>query len=211
MKKNLQALNWAQKSLVTLFSMLLTGFAMAGMISSDLGADSFTLFIGGLSRVAGIGEGTATNLANIFLFLFCLFFNRRRIRGATLICALASGPCVDAGAAALARLFPHPLSPAGRLGVGAASCVLLGLGVGLYLALDFGAAPLDGFVLWLQDVTRLRYRTCTWAFNLVLFAVGIALGGTLGPVTLLGLLVPGAVADVLLTRLGPPRPGPAAP
>ena len=201
LKKGFQEAGFPLKALGTLAGMLLIGFAMAGMYLGDLGADPISILMEGVSRAAGLSKGMGTNLVNLAFFLFALLFNRRSIRWATLISVLAMGPSVDLGLWALGALLPAPLPFPARLLLGAASCALLGFAIGFYLSFDFGATPSDSVALWLRDTFHLRYRTCSWLLYCFALVVGWALGGTVGVVTLLGLVLPGLIADLVLARL----------
>ena len=208
-KTGFQQASFPLKALGTLAGMLMIGFAMAGMYLGDLGADPISILMEGAARAAGLSKGMGANLVNLAFFLFALLFNRRSIRWATLISVLAMGPSVDLGLWVLGALLPAQMSFPVRLLLGAASCALLGFAIGFYLSFDFGATPSDSVALWLRDTFHLRYRVCSWLLYCFAFAVGWALGGTVGVVTVLGLALPGLIADLVLARLqaGPaPRP-----
>lgn len=79
-------------------------------------------------------------------------------------------------------------------------CVLLSLGVAIYITVDIGVDPFTGVVLVLRDVLKKEYRYVKIGFDLTMVILGTLLGGRLGVVTVVTALAVGPVIQ-FFTRL----------
>ena len=175
------------KIILTLVSNLVIGIAMAMMHYSNVGADPITVLIGGIAHRFQISIGMASTILNTLFFLFVMFFNTKQIKGATILSVLTLGVFMEFGLFIITPLIPNELSYIPRVVlVGLASCVL-GLAIGFYLSLDFGASPTDGVMLWFHKMLKINYNYCIWIFYTIAMAVGMALGGVVGLGTMVSL------------------------
>ena len=74
---------------------------------------------------------------------------------------------------------------------GFTGCLLLYVGVGLYIAMEIGLDPMNGISLLLMEKLKLDYSKTKWLFDGTLTVVGFILGGKLGVITLLTALTGG--------------------
>ena len=72
-------------------------------------------------------------------------------------------------------------------------CVLLSLGVAIYITVDIGVDPFTGVVLVLRDVLKKEYRYVKIGFDVTMVILGTLLGGRLGVVTVVTALAVGPV------------------
>ena len=202
MKTSLKQLGAIQKSAITIVSNAVIALAMGLMHYSNVGADPITVLIGGISHSLSVSVGAASTILSASFFVFVLLFNRKQIKPATFLCVITLGPFMDAALWLITRIVPQNLPFIVRLIESAVSSCVLGLAIGFYLSLDFGASPTDGMMLWFHKVLHLNYRYCTWVFYGISLIIGVILGGVFGIGTILSLLLVGTCSNYMLKKLG---------
>ena len=80
-------------------------------------------------------------------------------------------------------------------------CMLLCLGVAIYITVDIGVDPFTGVVLVLTDVLKKEYRYVKMGFDFTMVILGTVLGGKLGVVTVLTALLVGPVIQFFMNIL----------
>lgn len=184
--------------LSALVGVFLVGIGVAFNNCAGLGNDPVGIVYDGIRSVSGMsGEqlGMASNIVNLSLVILLLFGGRRYVSLGTLIYFLPYGLCVDAG-----KFFYRNLAATGgmaeRIGFSIAGCLLLYMGVAIYIAVDIGVDPFSGIVLVLRDVTGKEYRYVKIAFDIAMIVLGTVLGGRLGAVTIITAVTAGPVIQV---------------
>lgn len=171
------------------------GVGVAFNNCAGLGNDPVGIIYDGIRSFGGMTPeqlGMASNIVNLSLVIVLLFIGRRYISLGTLIYFLPYGFCVDAGK----WIYSHLAAGEGlavRIGFSVAGCLLLYLGVAVYIAVDMGVDPFTGIVLVLRDVTKQEYRYVKIAFDITMIILGAVLGGKLGAVTVITALTAGPV------------------
>jgi len=197
--------------------LVLYAASIAMLVHAHLGAMPWDVLSQGLTRVTGWSMGTATVVVSVAVLL-CWVPLRQRPGVGTVANVLVIGALVDPFLA-LAAMLPDPLPLAARgllvmLGVG-----LNGLATALYVGARLGPGPRDGLMTGIVARTGAPVRVVRGSIEVVVVAVGWALGGTVGIGTLAYALAIGPLVHVLLPRLtvplDPPAvvdpPGPPAP
>lgn len=174
---------------------------------AGLGNDPIGIIYDGIRSVGGMSPeqlGMASNIVNVSLVVLLFFIGRRYISIGTLIYFLPYGFFVDAGTI----LYSHLAVSEGlavRIGFSVAGCLILYLGVAIYITMDIGVDPFTGIVLWLRDVVKKEYKFVKIAFDVTMIILGTLLGGKLGAVTVITALTAGPViqffSGVLKVRL----------
>lgn len=181
--------------LSALAGVFLVGVGVAFNNCAGLGNDPVGIIYDGIRNFGGMTPeqlGMASNIVNLSLVVLLLFIGRRYISLGTLIYFLPYGFCVDAGK----LIYSHLAVGEGlavRIGFSAAGCLLLYMGVAVYIAVDIGVDPFTGIVLVLRDVTKKEYRYVKIAFDITMIVLGTVLGGKLGAVTVITALTAGPV------------------
>jgi uncharacterized membrane protein YczE len=154
----------------------------------------------GLSRRLGLGVGTWALIVSGLVLLLWVPLHQRPGFG-TVSNALIVGPVIDI----MLVLFhaPHGLAPRYILMVG--GVLLNGLATGAYIGAGLGPGPRDGLMTgWAARGHSIRVvRT---GIELSVFAVGWALGGSVGIGTVVYALAIGPLAHSLIPRFAIPLP-----
>lgn len=192
------------KSILAAFTgVFLVGTGVAFNNCAGLGNDPVGIVYDGIRQAGGMtGEqlGMASNLVNLALLVMLFFVARRYISIGTLVYFLPYGFCVDAGGF-LYHALVHSDGMAVRIAGSVAGCLLLYLGVAVYIAVDIGVDPFTGVVLWLRDVTKRQYRIIKVLFDISMIVLGTVLGGRLGAVTIITALTAGPMIQLFSEQI----------
>jgi len=193
MKRILGNLTW-KKLIASLLGILLVGIAVSFNANASLGNDPVGIVYDGVRNSARLTQqqlGTASNLVNLVLIVLVFLTGRRYINVGTFIYILPYGFFVDLGGFLYRTIFlAHPgLSV--RSAAAVCGCLLLYIGVGLFVAADIGLDPFTGIVMVLADRTGKEYRKVKVVFDVCCTILGFVLGGTFGAVTVASALTAG--------------------
>lgn len=181
--------------LAAAFGVLLVGVGVAFNNCAGFGNDPVGIVYDGIRSVSGMSQaqlGTASNVVNIVLLVLLFFTGRRYVSIGTFVYLLPYGFCVDFGNF-LYRLLGASEDIWVRIVFSVLGCVLLSLGVAVYITVDIGVDPFTGVVLVLRDVLKKEYRYVKIGFDLAMVVLGTLLGGRLGVVTVITALAVGPV------------------
>lgn len=191
------------KCAVAVAGILLVGSGVAFNAMAQLGNDPVGIFYDGIRSALGLTQaqlGLASNAVNVGLAIFLWFAGRRYLNLGTLIYILPYGLCVDFGSWLYGVLFPANLLWQRAAG-SVLGCMLLYLGVAIYITVDIGVDPMTGTAMVLRDRMHWDYKRAKWLFDGILTVCGFLLGGKLGVVTVLTALSAGPAIQFLSGRL----------
>lgn len=192
------------KSILAAFAgVFLVGVGVAFNNCAGLGNDPVGIIYDGIRHVGGMTQeqlGMASNLVNLTLIVILFFLARHYISIGTLVYFLPYGLCVDAGSF-LYHTLVHSDGLTVRIVFSVIGCLLLYLGVAVYIAVDIGVDPFTGVVLWLRDVSKRQYRIVKVSFDITMIVLGTVLGGKLGAVTVITALTAGPVIQFFTERI----------
>lgn len=151
----------------------------------DVGVGSWQALETGLVTTTGAGFGVVVVVESLLALLLAYLLFRVRPGPATLVVAVVVGPAVQA----LLGVLPVPTTVPGAVGMLALGTVVLGLGVGLYVAADLGPSAQDALFVGMFTRLPLRPITARLLLDGLLALGGLLLGGQTGPGTLVVLLV----------------------
>lgn len=179
-----------------LIGLLGYGASVMVLVTSGLGAASWSVLTEGVSRSIGVSFGTATNLIAVAVLLAWL--PMRELPGVgTLLNVVLVGVAADATASIIPR-------PTGIV----AQAVYLVLGViglaffdAVYLGAQFGAGPRDGLMTGLVRLTRRPIAVVRTGIEVTVAVTGWLLGGVVGIGTVLVALTMGPLVGYFLPRV----------
>lgn len=160
---------------------------------AGLGNDSIGIVYDGIRCFFGLSQtqlGTASNIVNVVLVVLLLFIGRKYVSVGTLVYFVPYGLYANI-ATELYGLLSFSDSLANNILFSVIGCLSLYFGVSLYITVDIGVDPFTGIVLWLTDRVKKEYRIVKIIFDFAMIALGWALGGKAGVVTVLTALTAG--------------------
>lgn len=176
--------------------LMISSFGTALFYAGDLGAGAMATFCDGLHRVLNISYGSANTGANAVLLAILFLLDRKYINVGTVLCVFTIGPWVNLFTPILQSLDIAAMGMPVRLASAAIGTILMGVGLGLYMAVDRGLGALEGFVRYLRKKTGITVKTAKIIQDAVLVLGGILLGASWGAGTLLGIVCTGPVLQI---------------
>ncbi len=161
------------------------GIGVAFNSGVGLGNDPIGILYDGIRSAGHLSYtqlGVASNLVNYALTLLLFFVGRRYVSIGTLIYILPYGTIVKLGTSLFNKLFPVLTWPRQLLGAGM-GCLLVYLGVALYIAADIGMDPFNGLAMAIKDRLRTQYKAVKVPFDCLMIVLAFLLGGKAGLVT----------------------------
>jgi uncharacterized membrane protein YczE len=193
------------RRLLQLFAGLaLYGFSAALILLAGLGADPWDVLHQGLARQTGLGTGWWVNIVGALVLLLWIPLRQRPGFG-TLANVAMVGTVMEATFALV-----EPAEGAGaRAAFLVAGIVLNGVATGMYIGAAFGPGPRDGLMTGLAARGH-AIRIVRTGIEIVVLALGAALGGTVGIGTVAYALAIGPLAHVFVPAFAVRLPAPAA-
>ena len=186
-------LYFVYKVVLAFVGILLVGTGISLNAMAGLGNDPITIFYDGIKHLMGLSAtqlGVATNLVNIILLVIVFFIDKHYVNIGTFIYILPLGTIIDSVAKVLHH-FHLSESLFSRSLLAASGCMILAMGLGLFIAIDIGVDPITGAVLILRDKTKKDYKVVKISFDFTCVLIGALLGGKFGVVTVLTAMTTG--------------------
>lgn len=189
-------------------SILFIGLTIAHLgvslfLISDLGTDTFTIFIQGISRTVGLSIGTCHVIALILLMVVMLITTKGYIKPGSVVCAFCGGWIIDF----FLWIFGDRISSAPiwlRFVVMCLGCVILSLGMSVVIASNSGTGPNDLIAIILTDklqaIRPVEFRWVRIGCDVFFIIVGVLLGGTLGIGTVAAAFLIGSMVQFFLPK-----------
>ena len=157
----------------------------------------------GIARTTGITLGASSIVVGVLVLLAWVPLRQRPGLG-TVSNVLVIGLALDASLAVLPQVSSWPA----RVLLVVAGVVLNAVATAAYIGVRLGPGPRDGLMTGLVRRTGGSVRLVRTAIEVVVVLVGVLLGGTLGPATVVYALTIGPLVQVLLPPLSVgPVPG----
>lgn len=184
---NKKRIYFTYKVMLSFLGILLVGIGISLNAMAGLGNDPVTIFYDGIKNMAGLSAeqlGVATNIVNWGLLIIVFLLDRHYVNIGTFIYIFPLGFIIDSATKVLEALhISHTLMAQSLMA--ASGCMILALGLGLFIAIDVGVDSFTGIVLILRDKTNKPYKIVKICFDFTCVLLGIVLGGKFGIVTLL--------------------------
>lgn len=190
---------WAQALLVLLVGLSIAHLGVTMFLLSELGTDTFTVFIQGLARTVGLTVGTVHAIVLCLLMLVMLLTTKGYIKPGTVVCAVLGGPIIDLFTWLLGG-YIHGASPMTvRVISMLAGCVILALGMSVVINSNAGTGPNDLIAIILSDkLPAVEFRWVRVGCDLFFVVLGYILGGTVGAGTIVSVLLTGPLVQFWL-------------
>lgn len=175
------------KLFIVICAVFLIATGVAFNSASLLGNDSIGIFYDGIRNLLSLRPdqlGLVSNYVNAGVLVLVFFLGKHHINIGTLIYFLPFGTFVGIGN----RLYPYIFQSDAILVRSLAAitgCLLIFIGVGIYIAMDIGIDPFSAFVLILCDRSKWKYARMKITFDFTLIVIGFLCGGRIGLVTII--------------------------
>jgi len=158
-----------------LVGLFLYGIGIAFMVRGQIGAAAWDVLSQGITRHVPLSFGVVTILISVVVLLLWIPL-RQRLGIGTVLNALLVGPAADVGLWLIPADQPLWL----RICFFVVGLLILSAATGLYIGAHFGPGPRDGLMTGLHKQTGWRIWIVRTGIEIVVVAVGWALGGNVG-------------------------------
>lgn len=175
-KKTLKdVFNIRKRLVMTLFGVIICAFSVGIFKIAALGVDPFQSFMAGLDALVPIKFGTLYSIANAFLLLFALIFDRHYIGIATFINLFLTGYITQYTYEFLQKVIVDP-SMTTRVICLAIAVVIMCFGSAFYMTSDLGVSTYDAIALIIVNTWRKgKFQYIRILTDLVCVVLGVAL------------------------------------
>ncbi len=191
--------DWVKALLVLLLGLIIAHLGVTLFLLSELGTDTFTVFIQGLSRVFGLTVGTVHVIVLCILMFLMLISTKGYVKPGTVVCAFCGGPIIDFFTWLLGEAVNGASFMPVRIGSMLLGCVILSLGMSVVINSNAGTGPNDLVAIILSDkIEKMEFRWVRVACDLFFVVLGFFLGGTVGVGTVCAVFLTGPLVQFWL-------------
>ena len=203
MKEALKKMRWqsvAKRILLIPIPIVMLPLGISGYFAAMLGSDPYSVFLDGMHVLTEITRGRVAMLIGVVLITLMIFFDRKYLGVGTVTLTLTIGPLIDLFLPMLTAAMYTTGEPDLflRVVVLVSGALILSVGVGVFVAIDFGIGALE----WVVILISKRFSTSVGRAKIVLdaalVATGWLMGGLVGVGTIVGIAATGLLIDVTL-------------
>lgn len=193
--------DWIKALLLLFVGLTIAHLGVTLFLLSELGTDTFTVFIQGLSRVFGLSVGTVHVIVLCILMVVMLATTKGYVKPGTVVCAFCGGPIIDFFTWLLQPVIHGGSAMGLRIASMVAGCVILAAGMSIVINSQAGTGPNDLVAIILSDkIKKVEFRWVRMCCDLFFVVLGFLLGGTVGAGTLTAVCLTGPVVQWWLPR-----------
>ena len=189
---------WKEILMVIVGSMMM-GASIDLFVQADFGLDPLSLFQAGLGRVLHLSLGTTSQVLMISIIILLFFIDRKRIGIGSILNSVLVG--------AFIKWFSPVICTGGGTAAGRLLCllaglILMGVGIGTYVAAGLGEAGMDAMMMYLSGKLKKNVNVTRITLDILLSITGFLLGGKLGGATVVSMLVNGYMIQFTIELIG---------
>ena len=192
-------MNRFAKTCLALFATVnLTGIGVALFIHANLGSDTVTVFVDGLSRLLGCSLGSASRIYNSLMLIIALLVARKHIGWCSVVYALSVGFLIDFYSELLLPLnIMGSILPIKLLWV-LAGQLCFGITYALLIQYRNGMSQVDAITYYLCEKLKVKFVKMRSAMDIILLGAGWLMGGIVGIGSVIAMATTGIFIDAVL-------------
>lgn len=192
---------WAKALVILLIGLTIAHLGVTLFLLSEMGTDTFTVFIQGLAKTVGLTVGTVHVIICIGLMIVMLITTKGYVKPGTVVCAFCGGPIIDLFTWMFGSYINGNSMIAVRLISMLAGCVILALGMSVVINSNAGTGPNDLVAIILSDkIKKIEFRWVRVFCDLFFVVLGFVLGGTVGIGTVVAVFLTGPLVQFWLSK-----------
>jgi len=193
---------WVQGMVALLVGLLIASLGISLFLISEMGTDTFTIFIQGLAKTVGVSIGTCHVVVCILIMVIMVLTTKGYVKPGTVFCAFCCGWFIDMYTWLFGDMVSAASPLAVRAGVMVLGCVVLSFGMSMVIKSNSGTGPNDLIAIILSDKInkkwRVQFRWVRIACDAFFVIIGILLGGTAGIGSVVAIFLTGPVVQFFL-------------
>lgn len=191
--------DWIMALFVLLVGLTVAHLGVTLFLLSELGTDTFTVFVQGLSVVFGLTVGTVHVIVLCLLMVVMLLTTKGYVKPGTVVCAFCGGPIIDLFTWLLGGVVNGSSNMPVRIASMLIGCVILALGMSVVINSNAGTGPNDLVAVILSDkIEKVEFRWIRVGCDLFFVILGFLLGGTVGAGTIAAVFLTGPLVQFWL-------------
>lgn len=192
---------WVVRIILLVIGLIIAHLGVTLFVVSELGSDTFTIFVQGMANIVGISLGTMHVITLCILTVLMLIFAKGYIKIGSIVCATCGGWIIDF----FVWLFDGRISADSamivRIVVMLLGVVILSAGMSLVIKSDAGTGPNDLVAIILTDkLKKFQFRTVRIGCDIFFTTCGFILGATVGIGTVAALVLVGPVVQWFMPK-----------
>lgn len=196
LKKILSQKNGWKRFNILVCSIVIMGFAVAVFSFSGMGVDPFTAMNMSVSAILGISFGFYQMCINGVILIAVALTAKKLISVGTVVNMVGVGFVCEYFTGVLEAVLPAADNIIYKSVLMVIGVFLLSLSASLYFKCDMGVSPYDALGKVMEEKTKLKYKWCRVATDLVCTVVAMLLGGPIGVGTVVTAFFMGPVVSV---------------
>ena len=170
------AKDWVRALAVLLGGLIVAHLGVTLFLLSELGTDTFTVFIQGLARTVHLTVGTVHVIILCILMIIMLLTTKGYIKPGTVVCAFCGGPIIDLFTWLFQGYINGSASLILRIVSMLAGCVILSAGMSIVINSNAGTGPNDLVAIILSDkLEKIEFRWVRVGCDLFFVVLGFFL------------------------------------
>lgn len=184
--------------LLVIFGSMMMGLSIDLIVKADFGLDPLSLFIVGVGGQMGISLGTGSQLLMIIIIAALFIIDRKRIGLGSILNGILVGAFVK-----LFLPFVDQLSGniTFRIIILIVGFILMGAGIGTYVAARLGEAGIDALMMFIADKLHKDVNITRIVIDILLALTGFIFGGKLGIATIISMIVNGYIIQFTINTI----------
>ena len=185
-----------------LLGLCIAHLGVALFLQTNLGSDSFNVFVQGLFRsftqIAAfpMTHGRVHLIVSLLIMVVLLVVDRSYVGIGTVLCMALGGPIIDVCTLWLAPFLNEGLPLPLRVGLLAVGCVILAFGMTIVIRSQAGTGPNDLVAVVLSDKSGKPFGPVRIGVDLAFVLIGFVLGGVVGVGTIICAFLVGPAAQL---------------
>lgn len=182
-------------------SIFLMGFAVSVFSYSGMGVDPYTALNMSISEKLGISFGFWQMCLNGAILIIVGFVAKKLINVGTIFNMVGVGYVCEFFTSIYDAILPEENSLAVRIICMALGVFLLSLSASLYFNCNLGVSPYDALGFVMEEKTKLKYKWCRVATDLICTISALSMGGPVGVGTIVTAFFMGPVVSFCDTAI----------
>lgn len=193
--------DWIKALIVLFIGLTIAHLGVTLFLLSEMGTDTFTVFIQGLARTVNLTVGTVHVIILVILMIVMAFTTKGYIKPGTVVCAFCGGPIIDLFSWMFRDYINGDAAMVVRILSMLAGCVILAIGMSVVINSNAGTGPNDLVAIILSDkIAKVEFRWVRVGCDLFFVLLGWILGGTLGAGTIVAVCLTGPLVQFWLPK-----------
>ena len=171
-----------------MLGLFIIAIGAAMMLKAGMGSTPQATIIEGTTRFFNLDYTMGGLIANIIFFVILFFLDRDLISVGTVL-PLFMGFLIEVGTYIIEPLQIDSMTLVYKFIFLVLGSIIAGIGTGYYVGLDDGVGAIDAIGIVLYRKSKLSLQMSRWITDIVIFIIGVLLGGTWGVGTIISIII----------------------